>query len=144
MGNGCCHIPINSLFGNETKSLNPVLLYNANVSPSNVPKYANDHLQYKISGSCKHLAKMQSNFSQGKYLCTQTTPYPGLLFSHSFPDPLLCALGSPEVSSPRYGAPKVPRAWQGSQPRPHPQDTTLQCTAAALSGQRKHAGQEGT
>lgn len=57
MGNGCCHITINSRFGNETKPSNPVLLYNANVFPSNVPKYANDHLQYNISGSCKHLTK---------------------------------------------------------------------------------------
>lgn len=107
-GNGCCHITrINGSSGNEPKPFNPVLLYNANVFLSNVPKYANHHLQHKFSESYKYLPK-----------CDQTSLKKSL-GAHELLHTLASSpLTTPQppfsvTSSPRWGAPQVPSAGSG-------------------------------
>lgn len=108
-GNGCCHVTrINGRSGNEPKPFNPVLLYNANVFLSNVPKYANDHLQ---QGAVNTYQKCDQTFLK-KSLCAHSCSISPLPLLSQLPSP-------PPLRSPllRGFIPQV-----GCQPV-----TTLQC-----------------
>ena len=88
-GNRYCHITrIDGRSGNEPKLFSPVLLYNANVFLSHIPKYANHLLQHTFSGSYTYLPKFLQTFKKSLHAHKLLQP-PGFLSSHNSPVLLL-------------------------------------------------------
>lgn len=75
--------------GNEPKLFSPVLLYNANVFLSHIPKYANHQLQHKFSGSYTYLSKFLQTFLKKSLHAHKLLHAPGFLSSHNSTVPLL-------------------------------------------------------
>lgn len=97
----CCHVTkINGRSGNEPKPFNPVFLYNANVFLPNIPKYANDHLQYKFSGSYTY-QKCNQTFLKESFYAHKLFHIPASSSLTAPQNPFLCALLSSEASCPR-------------------------------------------
>lgn len=71
------------------------------------------------------------------------TPLHILASSSLTASPPLCS-GFPGGFIPQVGCPKGAQDMARQPAKSPPSGHPLQCTAAALSGQRKHAGQEGT
>ena len=124
-GNRYCHITrIDGRSGNEPKLFSPVLLYNANVFLSHIPKYANHQLQHTFSGSYTYLPKFLQTFLKKSLRAHTLLQAPGFLSSHNSPAPSF-VISSPleeGASSPGWGA-RCEEPGRAGSPPPAPQPT---------------------